>query len=233
MPARRLQFYSPHPNMTQITSITLQFFKDIQKNNNREWFLKNKDRYLNLKKELEEFAAAWHHEIAAFDDTLRSPDEKGYVFRIYRDARFAKGAPYKTGLGILVVKGGRPKMHERAGYYLNVEPNNCFLAGGCYLPPSAWLQNIRQAIAEDAKPFKAILNSSSFKKTFTLEGDKLKTAPRDFPKDHPEIELLRHKSFMAMHRLSDKEVLAPSFLKNLTQMCKALQPFDNYLNQLI
>jgi len=218
--------------MTPITKTTLKFFKDIQQNNNREWFLKNKDRYLEVKNELENFAEAWHHQIMAFDEALRSPDEKGYVFRIYRDARFAKGAPYKTGLGIMIVKGGRPKMYERAGYYLNIEPGRCFLVGGCYMPPSSWLQAIRKSIDEEPGPFKAILKSSAFKKNFTLEGAKLKTSPRDFPRDHPEIELLRHKSFMAMHHFEEREVFEPYFLEKLSKMSKALKPFDDYLNEL-
>ncbi len=216
-----------------ITPSTFQFLKDIKKNNNREWFLKNKDRYLKMKEELEDFAEVWHHNIVKFDESLRSPHEKGYVFRIYRDARFAKGAPYKTGLGVMVVKGGRPKMHERAGYYLNVEPGRCFLAGGCYMPPSDWLQNIREAIAEDAKPFKKILNSKGFKKYFELDGPQLKTAPRDFSKDHPEIELLRHKGYMAMHHLTDKQVMEKGFLDYLAKASKAMHPFDVYLNGLI
>ena len=218
--------------MSPITKATLKFFKEIKQNNNREWFLKHKDRYLDVKKELETFAETWHHHIMAFDESLRSPDEKGYVFRIYRDARFAKGAPYKTGLGILVVKGGRPMMHDRAGYYLNIEPGNCFLAGGCYMPPSEWLNAIRTSIAEDATPLKKILNSVSFKKYFSFEGAQLKTSPRDFSKDHPEIELLRYKSFMAMHRLSDEHVLDANFLKELSKMSQALKPFGDYLNAL-
>lgn len=216
-----------------LTQQTFSFLKDIKANNHREWFLKHKDRYLAAKKELEAFAEVWHHQLMTFDESLRSPEEKGYVFRIYRDARFAKGAPYKSNLGILMVKGGRKAMHARAGYYLHVEPGASFLAGGCYMPSSEWLQNIREDIEKNPSTIKDIVKNTAFRKYFKLEGEKVKTTPKGYTKDHPEIELLRHKSFLAMHRLTDQEITGKDFLKQLVKACQALHPFDVYLNRLL
>lgn len=214
-----------------ISKNIFQFLHEIKNNNRREWFLKNKDRYQAIRKELTTFAEAWFDELTVFDEALRSPEEKPYIFRIYRDARFAKGKIYKTHFGIMIHKGGRPAMHSRAGYYLHLEPGKSFLAGGCYLPPPEWLQNIRNDIAREAKKIKTVLNESYFKKYFTLEGEKVKTSPKGFTKDHPEIELLRHKSFIAVHSLSDEQVMGKDFLNHLSKASKALYPFDEYLNK--
>lgn len=219
------------PLSMKISSNTFEFLKEIKTHNDRVWFLKNKARYEAARKELHAFAETWFHDLASFDESLRSPEEKPYVFRIYRDARFAKGQLYKTHFGILVCKGGRRSMDERAGYYLHVEPGKSFLAGGCYQPSAPWLTAIREHISKKPNEFKTILSEPRFKKYFQLGGEKLKTAPKGYSKDHPQIELLRHKSFIAMHPLTDEQIKKEDFLKHLHKACQALYPFDHYLNQ--
>ncbi len=217
--------------MAQISRETFQFLEEIQVNNNREWFAQNKERYQQIQSELREFGEALLQGAMAFDASLRD-EPKPYLFRIHRDARFAKGRPYKGNLGLLLVRGGRAAMHLRAGYYLHLEPGGCFLAGGAYMPEKPWLHSIREALAEDAKPFRKIISSEAFRTLFSFGGDALKSAPKGTPKDHPNIDLLRQKDFMALHPLSDKEVLAQDFLPKLLEACRALQPFDAYLNGL-
>lgn len=217
--------------MPTLTPEIFKFLRNIKTNNNREWFLKNKEHYENARKELTAFAEAWFGKVISFDKSLKPLDDKAYVFRIYRDARFAKGNLYKTNMATMIIKGGRPAMHSRAGYYLHIEPGGCFLAGGCYLPPSEWLNNIRTDISKSPQKIKEIIKNASFKKYFNLEGEKVKTTPKGFPKDHPEIELLRHKSYMAIHHLTDQQVTGKNFLDHLSKACKALQPFDEYFNK--
>ena len=218
--------------MSQITKATLQFLKEIKENNNKPWFEKNKPRYLSVKKELQDFVDDWLHACMSFDESLRD-EHKGYQFRIYRDARFAKGRPYKNNLGLMLGKGGRRAMHEHAGYYLHIEPGNYFLAGGSYMPPKPWLNAIRQSIDESPKNIKKILNNKTFKKHFALEGPRLKTAPRDYPKDHPEIELLKYKGMVAIHYFKDKELMGDDFFDHLVDLCKMMKPFNVYLNRLV
>jgi uncharacterized protein (TIGR02453 family) len=186
--------------MTQISKTTLQFLRDIKKHNNRQWFLKNKPPYRTAKQELEDFVKELLHAMGSYEPDMLELESKRCVFWIYRDARFSHNkAPYKTNLGAILMKGYKRDMHERAGYYLHVQPGSSFLAGGAYLPPSPWLTEIREHIVDKPKVFKKIINAKSFTDLFSLEGERLKTAPRGYPKDHPEIELLRYKSFLAMH----------------------------------
>ncbi len=218
--------------MKTINKKALSFLNEIKNNNNREWFLENKDRYLIIKKELEAFANQWYLKLNQFDESIQNMESEPYMFRIYRDARFAKGRPYKNNHGLLIADWWKPSMHKRAGYFLNIEPGNNFLVWWAYAPEAEWLHNMRNNIVNAPDEIKGIISNSKFKKAFEIRGSKLKTAPRWFAKDHPEIELLRYKGFYALHNFTDDEVLAEDFLIHLASLCKILHPFDSYLNKL-
>lgn len=217
----------------KITKKTFQFLKDLKENNDRDWFNANKDRYLEAKTEFDEFIDALIAEIAGFDPTVAHFRARDCVFRIYRDVRFSKDkSPYKTHFGAHITSAPKKsEIHTRAGYYIHLEPGDSMLAGGAYLPESKWLRAIREKIYSETKDFKKILNNKSFKEYFgEIEGEKLQRPPKDFPADHPEIELLKQKSFLATHKLPDKQVLDKDFLKHSGKVFKALFPFDAFLN---
>ena len=220
--------------MASISKGTLQFLKDLKKNNDRDWFKTNKPRYEQAKEEFEIFIDALIKEISKFDKSVSHHKAKDCVFRIYRDVRFSKDkSPYKTHFGAHITSASKKsEIHSRAGYYIHLGTGESMLAGGAYLPESEWLKAIRQEIHYNSKEFKKILNSAGFKKFFgTMEGEKLKTTPKDYSADHPEIELLKHKSFLATHMLKDNDVLAGNFLKHAATVFKALYPFDQFLNR--
>ena len=217
----------------KISKSTFQFLKDLKVNNDRDWFNANKDRYKQAKEEFDQFINALIAEIAKFDPTVAHFTAKECVFRIYRDVRFSKDkSPYKTHFGGHITSAPKKsEIHTRAGYYIHLEPGASMLAGGAYLPESKWLRSIREKICSETKDFKKILNNRAFKETFgEIEGEKLKRPPRDFPGDHPEIEILKQKSFLATHKLKDKDVLANDFVKHSGKVFKVLAPFDAFLN---
>jgi len=215
-----------------ITKKTLQFLKDLKKNNSRDWFNSNKVRFEEAKAEFGQFTGELILQIAKFDPVIGDLEAKKCIFRIYRDTRFSKDkTPYKINFGAHLV-AAKVRPHDRAGYYVHLEPGNIFLAGGAYLPPSPWLKAIRQEIHENGNEFKKILKSAGFKKYFgELEGEKLLTTPKDYSADHPFIELLKYKSFLAVHNVSDKDAQSENFLKYSAQAFKALKPFDDFLNR--
>ncbi len=220
--------------MSKIHSSTFQFLKDLKENNDRDWFNANKDRYQEARANFLDFTKELLLQIAAFDPSIAHHEAKDCVFRIYRDVRFSKNkSPYKTNLGAHITSAAKKsEVHSRAGYYVHLEPGGSFLAGGAYGPTGAWLKAIRQEIVYNPDEFKGILKDSDFKKYFKeLRGDKLKTSPRDYPKDHPEIELLRHKSFLAMHECRDEQVLGEDFVRHCGTVFQALKPFDDFLNR--
>lgn len=214
-----------------ISNNTFQFLKELGENNNRPWFQANKGRYEEVRANFEEFISILILEIARFDPPIGLLEAKRCIFRIYRDTRFSKDKkPYKTNLGAHLVSTDA-KPHDRAGYYIHLQPGNTFLAGGAYLPPAPWLKAIRNTIDQKGNELIKIINHPDFKKYFgEMEGEKLKTTPRDYPADHPHIDLLRYKSFLAVHKLSQKETMSENFPKTASKVFKALKPFDDFLN---
>jgi uncharacterized protein (TIGR02453 family) len=218
----------------KISQSTFQFLKDLQANNDRDWFNDHKPHYLSAKEEFEDFIDALIAEIGQFDPSISHFKAKDCVFRIYRDVRFSKDkSPYKTHFGAHITSAPRKsEIHSRAGYYIHLQPGASMLGGGAYLPESKWLRAIREKIYSETDLFKSILNDQSFKKYFgQIEGEKLVKAPKDFPADHPDIELLKQKSFLATHQLKDKDVLSSGFLNHSGKVFQALYPFDAFLNE--
>ncbi|MBX3164461.1 MAG: DUF2461 domain-containing protein [Bacteroidetes bacterium] len=209
------------------------FLKALKSNNNKEWFDKNKEKYLEAKQEFEILVDKLIAGIAKFDKKI-SADMKGKdcTFRIYKDVRFSKDkTPYKANMGASINPGGKKSLE--AGYYFHCEPNACFLAGGVYMPEPTMLQAIRQEIDYNFAPLDKIFKSASFKKYFNGLSDegKLKTAPKGFEKDHPQIELLKNKHFIVSHNLSDKQILAKDIDKKIVSGFKAMYPFLEYLRE--
>ena len=213
----------------------LKFLKDLSKHNDRAWFEKNKSRYLEVKQSFDEFIAALLDELVKVDSSLGGLDPKKLTFRIYRDVRFSKDKkPYKTNLGAGFSANG--KMVQEPGFYFHIEPGNkSMIAGGIYMPDPASLSRIRQEIDYNIGSLQKIIDNKKFKTTFNGfdESDKLKTMPKGYPKDHPQIELLKLKSFIVIHHFTDKEVLDVKFIKNIAAVCKAIVPLNSFLKEAL
>lgn len=213
----------------------LKFLKALAKNNDREWFEKNKASYLESKQMFDEFVEAMHKELTKFDKSLTGLNPKKLAFRIYRDVRFSKDKrPYKINMGAGFSPGG--KMIQEPGYYIHIEPGNkSFVAGGMYMPDGSNLAKIRQEIDYNFKGIDKVLKNKKFRVWFDQldDFDKLKTAPKGYPKDHPHLELLKHKSYIVSHYFNDKEVVDKTFLKKVVEGCKTVKPLNDYLAEAI
>ncbi len=218
--------------MTGIDKETLKFLSDLQKNNDRDWFNENKARFEEAKAAFAAFMDQLIAGVARFDPAIAGLEAKNCIFRIYRDIRFSKDkTPYNPRFGGHLLAGGRQQERGRAGYYIHIMPENCFLAGGAHQPPGPWVNAIRDRIARDSRPFRKIINAKSFKSCFgDLEGETLKTAPRGYDKDHPDMDLLRQKSFLAVHRMKDADVLKDGFLDHAVKVFRVMHPFGRFLN---
>ena len=154
--------------------------------------------------------------------------------RIYRDIRFSKDkSPYKRSMSASIGPGG--KKSTRLTYYLHIEPPGAsMIAGGLHTPDSSQIIKFREAVDRNAKPFKEIISNKVFKQTFgDIQGEKLKTAPKGYDRDHPEIELLRLKEVVAIEHLTDAQVLSPKFGDHVIEAFTAMKPFLDYLNSVI
>ena len=214
--------------MATITKTTFKFLKDIRDNNNRDWFKENKERYDIAQIEIKDFMESVYNDLSKFDEI-----EKKKLFRIYRDVRFSKDkTPYSSNFRLSY---GRAGAYRRGGYFIKIEPGGgSFAGGGFYNPESSDIKLIRDQIAADDKPLRKIIKSKKFKDTFReLLGEKLKTAPKGYPKDHPAIDLLRYKSMYVVHSFSDKEVMSPGFSKEVNKVYKNIQPFFAYMTDIL
>jgi uncharacterized protein (TIGR02453 family) len=211
----------------------LLFLEDLKNNNSREWFEENKSRYQQAKLEFESFIGELIPRLAEIDKGVAGLEPKHCVFRIYRDVRFSKDkSPYKVNMGAAMVRGGRKSPY--AGYYLHIEPGSIFAGGGIWMPDAAVLKAMRQEVYYNAPEFKKILQAADFRKYFTaLEGEKLKRPPRDFPADFPDIELLKHKSYVVMHPFSDQQALKDDFITQVLDVFAAQLPFNNFINKAL
>ena len=209
---------------------TLDFLKKLDKNNNREWFNVHKEDFVAAKENIAALTAYLISQISKFDPEISGTLPEDCVFRIYRDIRFSKNKdPYKNNLGAYIAPGGRKSMMP--GYYFHIQPGQCFIAAGLYMPDSSALLKVRKAVAMNTEEFLKILKAKTFKERFgELHGDKLKTMPKGFPADHPAIEFLKMKS-MTAHReyKSDKVVLNKDYPRMLIGDAKALFPLVSFL----
>jgi uncharacterized protein (TIGR02453 family) len=142
-------------------------------------------------------------------------------------------SPYRISFAASVARGGKRTI--RVPYYIHIQPSNeSLLAGGAYMPTPEQLAKIRRAIDRDAAPLRKIIRRAAFVEQFDgLDGERVKTAPRGYSLDHPDIDLLQLKQFAVMHPLRDREVLAPDLLSKTVEVFKALKPLLDWLNTVL
>jgi uncharacterized protein (TIGR02453 family) len=214
--------------MSNIDKKTLYFLEDLSKNNNRPWFQENKPRYELAHSNMKEFLKGLLDEFQKVDHI-----EKMKLFRIYRDVRFSKDkTPYKNSFG---VGFHREKPQLRGGYYLHIEPGGTFVGGGFWQPNKEDLQRIREEFAFDDQPFRKIISDPGFEKAFPkgIEGDALKTAPKGFDREHPAIDLIRRKSFVASKSFTDEEVLSKDFAEKVIDTFMVFRPWFDYFSDVL
>lgn len=213
----------------------LKFLRDLARHNDRAWFEKNKSRYLEAKASFEGVVEAVLRQLQKFDAGLADLDPKKLPFRIYRDVRFSKDKrPYKTNMGAGFSPNGR--LIQEPGYYLHIEPGNkSFIAGGIYMPDADNLAKIRQEIDYNPDGLKKILSGKKFKDLFGGfdDFDKLKTVPKGYPKDHPNIDWIKLKSFIVTMPLTDKQAADTKFVGLVTSACRSIKPLNDYIKDAL
>ncbi|MET3035322.1 DUF2461 domain-containing protein [Chryseobacterium sp. NRRL B-14859] len=204
-----------------------EFLKQLEKNNNREWFAQHKTEYDLVVKENKAFFNQIYNQLQEHDNL------KGiHIFRIYRDVRFSKDQTlYKTNFG---VGYSRSKPMLRGGYYIHLEPGNSFVGGGFWGPDAKDLLRIRKEFEISTSEIEKITSDKTFLQYFgELQGDSVKTAPRGFDKNHPAIDLIRKKQFVVMRKFTDKEVLSENFQKEVLLTFLAMRPFFDYMSEVL
>lgn len=210
---------------------TLTFLTNLSQNNNREWFQQNRDHYEESQLEMILFADQVLEEVKKFD-VPETPSGKKSLNRIYRDIRFKKDkTPYKDHWGGGIYRAGAER---RGSYYYHISPNETYVLGGFFGPNAQDLLHLRNQIAQDGDFLREVLEAPAFKAFFgNLHGNTVKTAPRGFEKNHPDIDLLRHKQFYLHHAFTQQQVLHESFPLMVADAFRRMLPFFNCMTEML
>ncbi len=221
-------------NTVHLRPELLQFLGQLAKNNNREWFQKNKDSYEHdVREPLLKFIEAFAPRLAKISPHFVANPSKvgGSLFRIHRDTRFSRDkSPYKTYVGVQF-RHERAKDVHAPGFYMHIQPDGVFVGVGLWHPDADALGLIREAIVDDPVAWKRAKSTKAFKEHFELAGDSLKRAPKGYDPDHPLIEDLRRKDFIAVSEWETRWITRPDFLDRFTKHCQAAKPFMSYLSK--
>jgi uncharacterized protein (TIGR02453 family) len=223
-------------NGTHIKPELFEFFRELKRNNGKQWFQSNKERYeQEVRLPLQRFIMEFEQPLRRISLHYRADPRPvgGSLFRIYRDVRFSPDkSPYKTHGGIQFRHGQGKDVHA-PGFYLHLEPDNVFAAAGIWHPDSSALVRIRSAIASDPGKWTRAKNDPGFSKTYALGGDSLKRAPQGYDPDHPQIVDLKRKDYIASAALSEQEACAQDFLDRYARLCAEASPFMEFLTKAL
>ena len=210
----------------------IPFLNDLRRNNERAWFEANKANYETAVREPAlAFIEAMAAELPSISPHFRAVAKKtgGSLMRVHRDIRFARDkTPYKTNVGIQFRHRAGKDVHA-PGFYLHIEPGRCFIGAGIWRPDSKNLARLRDFIVDNPASWKAAKNHKPFKTRFQLEGESLKRPPRAYPADHPLIEDLKRKDFIALCAFDEGEIENPRFCRFVAARFGHAAPFMDYL----
>ena len=212
----------------RIPKSAFSFLNNLKANNHRDWMQEHKKEYQANEKMLKAF-------YAAVAEGLNKTDKisKTKVFRINRDIRFSKDkTPYNVHRSVSFSRAGEDR---RGGYYLRLEPGNSLMAGGFFDPNPADLLRIRKEFEMDATIIRKILSAKAFEAAFGgfVQEHRVKTAPKGFSKDDPNIDLIGLKNYFVVHKFTDKEVFSEDFKETLLQHYELLRPYFNYMSEVL
>lgn len=224
------------PEKAHLDRELFRFLRDLERNNNREWFQANKQRYeRHVKEPLLGFVMDFASHLQKISPHFLADPRPvgGSMFRIFRDTRFSSDKrPYKTNAGVQFRHEAGKDVHA-PGFYLHLAPGEVFAAAGIWHPDSGTAAQIREAILEDPERWRRVVTRKAFRESFELAGDSLRRAPRGVPADHPLLEDLRRKDFIAVADLSEAQACAPGFIAGLARLWSKAGPFTGFLCQAL
>jgi len=211
---------------------TFDFLVALDENNNREWFYTHQQEYEDVvRSPALAFISDMADEMPSISAHFRASPKKvgGSLMRIHRDIRFGKDkTPYKTNIGIQFRHEVGKDIHA-PGYYVHIEPGGCFVGVGLWHPDADALFKIRDAIVKNSDAWLSARDDKNFSEHFTLEGDALASAPRGFSRDHPLVEDLKRKDFIALAVLRDSSVTSRNFRSQVIAHFRQAAPFMRFL----
>ena len=220
------------PRYATFNAGTIAFLRELKANNNRDWFSENKSRYEEQVLDVAlNFIQSMHDPLLKFAPHFTAIPKRmgGSLMRVYRDTRFSKNkTPYKTNIGIQFRHEKAKDVHA-PGFYVHIDPESVFLGAGMWRPAPEALLGIRERITHKQAEWLRVCAEPKFKKHFSLGGEKLTRPPRGFDKDHPLIDDIKRKDFIAVKNLTIEHALQPKFQQQVETAFKATTPYMRFL----
>lgn len=214
------------------TRQTFAFLSFLAANNNREWFEAHKQDYEDfVRTPALNFIGDMSDEMPTISQHFLAQPKKvgGSLMRLQRNLRFSRDkTPYKTNIGIQFRHEVGKDVHA-PGYYVHIEPGECFVGIGLWHPEADVLFRIREGILKNGDAWVAAHNNKNFRKHFSLEGDSLANAPRGYAKDHPLVEDLKRKDFIGLAALSETDMTSKNFRAQVVERFKQAEPYMHFL----
>ncbi len=215
---------------------TLKFLRDLAKHNDRDWFDANRKPYEDffLAPSLA-YIRAMQQPLAKLSPLYQAVPKKvgGSLMRIFRDVRFGKDkSPYKTNIGIHFRHEAGSDVHA-PGFYVHIQPQECFIGAGIWHPGSEALRSIREAIDTRPADWKKARDAKAFRSRYTLTGDSLARPPRGFDPEHPFMDDLKRKDFIGVMPIDDDAIMSPTFVKESIAAFKSSTPLSRFLCEAI
>lgn len=221
---------------------TLQFFSELQQNNNRDWFNDNKARWTAIQHDFVLFTQELIEVMGTYDPSVRQLEAKRCVYRIYRDLRFTTDKrPYKTHIACFLPFGG-DRTQCVPGYYLQLGEEDyglhgdCSLGGGIFMPSPRQLAAIRQEIFYCPDEFKAILQAPDYKRYYSngfFTSRKLTRPPKGYPADWPDIELLKYRDYCTMYSMPAEIIFTDQFFNEVVSVWRASVALNKFIERAI
>jgi len=224
------------PNNAHFTPALFEFLRALKRNNNRQWFQTNRERYeRDVRLPLQHFVADFAPRLAKISPHFLADPRPagGSIFRIHRDTRFSKDkTPYKTAAAAQFRHEAGKSVHA-PGFYLHLEPGSVFAGVGMWHPDAAAQRAVRDAIVESPAKWKRAIGGKTFTGLFELGGDSLKRPPRGCDPDHPMIEYLKLKDFVGYSPFSEADACGSDFLNRFARTMRAAGPLMEFLTNAV
>jgi uncharacterized protein (TIGR02453 family) len=213
-----------------------EFLRDLRANNDREWFLANKDCYDSAVREpMLQFIADMGPRLEKISPHFVADPRPvgGSLFRIHRDVRFSRDkSPYKTHASAQFRHEAGRDVHA-PGFYFHLEPGNVFAACGLWRPDADSLRKVRAAIMAHPRSWERAISARAFRAKWRLEGDSARRPPAGCDPKHPFIEDLKRKDFVAVTAFSESQACGPQFIDEFAEACQLASPFMRFLTTAV
>ena len=210
----------------------LAFFRQLARNNKREWFQPRKEQFEQLVRQpMLELVEQVVNDLRGFAiDHVLEP--KKAVYRIYRDTRFSNDkSPYKTHIAAIFPHARLPK-HAGAGYYFAISHEGLQIGGGAYGPGPNELAALREAIVRHERAFRKLIESKPLQRLLgELQGEQLSRVPRGYAADHRAADLLRRKQLYFFTAMKPEAALKPSVRRTIVERFRVMTPVIEWFNE--